>query len=656
MLAQSSSAAVDKRGNQQNSTIAIQLNSELQSKESPTEVEIILHEADKWREWMELVSPYDISLSNNDNFIKPTSTAGQAVLQYLNILDPLGLEYRGGREENGDIIMPFTFPAGVSLYNLIVNQKEFPYPRDPISLHFSVRTIDNANKKSAMLELVPESASTRAVFNGSSLGFEGDYFSNTSFTLEATNRIFADLIPEKYKVLGSPIVNAYNITPSIAGSDAILPTTSQNHVTRTTLPIDTYTLLRANRSLNSVPDPGRWLFASTANIFDPAKDQVRLEKVITYDPTSGFGSRFYDLSGDGYADHLSISANASQTQFSENVVANFGSVAIQPQFISIDSRQVLLADGVESNQEYPFNIRINASVHLDERPATTSSIGYTILNPGENLIDFSNTLFTERAKTLITILGDSVDLSAIPENGDFLSEILINNGQRVMFFEVEGGSLDQLSGLNDPRLSWFEATVVPDQDSKMLALSNANQTALTVNITPGVQGINPLIADLQNQAPILDFTAFATDQTITGTLAYGREAALDSSLGWYVISRADGAITAANGDTLLPGDVSYIQEALRAENLVDPLTGIQIKDLEISSKDFSIKGGRLLAPFAKVSNGETYFAFADANSDRLEHFYSFGTNKIGFEDLKGGGDRDFQDLVQMFDFKIDLLA
>jgi hypothetical protein len=225
-----------------------------------------------------------------------------------------------------------------------------------------------------------------------------------------------------------------------------------------------------------------------------------------------------------------------------------------------------------------------------------------------------------------------------------------------MFFEVEGGSLDQLTGLDDPRLSWFESEVVPDQDGEMLALSNANQTALTVKISKGVQGINPLIADLQNQAPILDFTAFATDQTITGKLAYGREAALDSTLGWYVISRVDGAITATNGDTLLPGHASYGHEALRADNLVDSLTGIQVNDGEVDSKDFSIKGGTLLAPYAKVSNGETYFAFASANSDGLDHFYSLGTNKIGFEDLKGGGDRDFQDLVQMFDFKINWLA
>jgi len=136
---------------------------------------------------MELVSPYNINLSVAG--ISKDTAAGETALQYLNILDPLGLEYRGGREENGDIIMPFTFPAGVSLYNLIINQKEFAYPRDTVSLNFSVKTIDGANKQSARLELVPESASTRAVFNGSSLAFEGDYLENDNLPLELTDQL-----------------------------------------------------------------------------------------------------------------------------------------------------------------------------------------------------------------------------------------------------------------------------------------------------------------------------------------------------------------------------------------------------------------------------------------------------------------------------------
>jgi len=628
-LPQRTEADLNKRGQETDNEITIQLDSRLQDQNDATEIEIILHDANAWRESMEVVSLYTFPLD-------PDTTEYNKNIQLFNLLTSTGLERANGKEESGDLIIPFTFPAGVSLYNLVVNQKEFASPRDKINLEYSVRTTDGASSKSAQIQLIPNDVSERAVFYGSTFN-ASDSFKN-KFTPDAKSWI-TNPVPLELEPQSSPIVYSYTITPSASNLLASQTISNNNHATRTTIPIDAYRIQRETDLFTSKPKQDAWLF-STLN---------KSDSLITYDPTSSFGARFYDLSGDGYADRLSITANASQTEFSNEVELGFGSVVMQPRFSSIDRQQVLIDDGVESNQTTPFNIRISASLDLDNRPTTTSNIGYVVLKQDE---DLSNTLFKERSKTLITSLGSSVDLSAIPDQAQFQSEILINTGQRVMFFELDGASLDQLTGVDDPRLSWFETEVVPEQNGKTLALSKANQTALTVNITPGVQGINPLIADLQNQAPILDFTAFATDQTITGTLAYGREAALDSSLGWYVISRADGAITAANGDTLLPGHASYTQEALRANNLVEPLTGIQINDREIGSKDFSIKGGRLLAPYAKVSNGETYFAFAAANSDGLEHFYSLGTNKIGFEDLKGGGDRDFQDLVQMFDFNI----
>jgi hypothetical protein len=49
-------------------------------------------------------------------------------------------------------------------------------------------------------------------------------------------------------------------------------------------------------------------------------------------------------------------------------------------------------------------------------------------------------------------------------------------------------------------------------------------------------------------------------------------------------------------------------------------------------------------------NGDTYFAFADASSDKLNHFKVLGTNLFGFEDQRGLGDRDYDDLVIGFSF------
>jgi hypothetical protein len=49
---------------------------------------------------------------------------------------------------------------------------------------------------------------------------------------------------------------------------------------------------------------------------------------------------------------------------------------------------------------------------------------------------------------------------------------------------------------------------------------------------------------------------------------------------------------------------------------------------------------------ATVANtGDTFYSFAAANADGYNHFKYLSNNKVGFEDLFGGGDRDHNDLT-----------
>jgi hypothetical protein len=41
----------------------------------------------------------------------------------------------------------------------------------------------------------------------------------------------------------------------------------------------------------------------------------------------------------------------------------------------------------------------------------------------------------------------------------------------------------------------------------------------------------------------------------------------------------------------------------------------------------------------------TYTAFIGANPDKTEHIRLLGDNTFGFEDMFGGGDRDYNDLI-----------
>ena len=152
-----STADLDKRGNQLDNTLVIQLNSDLQNQDSPTSVEIVLENAYEWRNAMDYVSLYDLNVEPYQTL--PGQPGIESEIALLDMLTPQGLEYNGGREENGNIIIPISFPVNTSIYNLIVNQKEVSNPIGKIDLQYSVRTTDGLNEESATVSLIPNNIS-----------------------------------------------------------------------------------------------------------------------------------------------------------------------------------------------------------------------------------------------------------------------------------------------------------------------------------------------------------------------------------------------------------------------------------------------------------------------------------------------------------------
>jgi hypothetical protein len=65
-----------------------------------------------------------------------------------------------------------------------------------------------------------------------------------------------------------------------------------------------------------------------------------------------------------------------------------------------------------------------------------------------------------------------------------------------------------------------------------------------------------------------------------------------------------------------------------------------------------VNAGDLVA--MKLTNNATnttYWAFAQANPDNgAAHMWNYGSNVWGWEDMYGGGDRDYNDLVVQIDF------
>jgi hypothetical protein len=138
-----------------------------------------------------------------------------------------------------------------------------------------------------------------------------------------------------------------------------------------------------------------------------------------------------------------------------------------------------------------------------------------------------------------------------------------------------------------------------------------------------------------------------------------REASFDNYVGFYKVTDENGGIDTNNDGTadLLPGDSGYIQAAVN-QHLSG--LGLNVANGNKSTFNSNLLGGGLYVPFIIVngrpdtilnsdisasSNPDIYFTYLGANSDRVDHVRLLGDNTFGFEDLRGGGDMDYNDLV-----------
>jgi hypothetical protein len=137
-----------------------------------------------------------------------------------------------------------------------------------------------------------------------------------------------------------------------------------------------------------------------------------------------------------------------------------------------------------------------------------------------------------------------------------------------------------------------------------------------------------------------------------GSFSLFREAQFNNFVGLYRIEDTAGRL--ASG--LAPGDSGYAQEAIQ-----NRVTGVNLQvgnQQTTTVSNISFEAG-LYAPFIIVdgtvdeflAGGRTaYFAYTEANSDGQDHILLLGNNVFGFEDLAGGGDFDYNDLIVQIEF------
>jgi Domain of unknown function (DUF4114) len=266
----------------------------------------------------------------------------------------------------------------------------------------------------------------------------------------------------------------------------------------------------------------------------------------------------------------------------------------------------------------------------------------------------------DRAQTIFSALGNS----DFDQQNDGKSDRYLNitPGKKVEFLEIVDNTLD---AVKSELLAGTATTKVifsnPDANAGKADLVNFSSTAnsyaidfkdlvLKVDVLdnlslPGGNGLQG-----KSEGQLIDLRAYAKTQAVFDTKTIG-EASYKNFIALYEVE--DEAGTLANG--LKPTDVGYAEAAIQSAVLATIFKSQVDKGLTLS-------GGKILAPVVVAngtfndflknnplnkadSNVHAYFNFVGANTDKVDHFRLLGDNKFGVEDVYGGGDRDYNDLI-----------
>jgi uncharacterized protein YkwD len=239
----------------------------------------------------------------------------------------------------------------------------------------------------------------------------------------------------------------------------------------------------------------------------------------------------------------------------------------------------------------------------------------------------------DRSQTIFSTLGGAFFDPTISR------QLTFQAGQRLQFFAVKDDTIDAakatlaLGGIVNNVLignsSLLPITAVGDKLNLAWNGTSSNlllQAELSNQVLPGTL--------LQDKVDVVNLSNQAG--TLAATFTVQSDAAYKNTVGFYTV---DDALTGRVGN-LLPTDAGYAQAAIsRAVASINSVNGTAVVNNQ------NLNGGTILAPYIIANGTATYFAYMGANSDKVDHIKLLGDNRFGFEDLAGGGDRDYNDVV-----------
>ncbi|MBE9174184.1 FG-GAP repeat protein [Synechocystis salina LEGE 06155] len=237
--------------------------------------------------------------------------------------------------------------------------------------------------------------------------------------------------------------------------------------------------------------------------------------------------------------------------------------------------------------------------------------------------------------------------------------------------------INKLTGTESQFFGDFSASNLEANRYYMLYSQQGGKTTFSINTPPTVEtdsrgyhqlSFDGITAEISSKTLVVPGIL---NQTITVEASISRAGAYDNAIALYQVDSLTGGLD-VNGDRqidLKPGEIGYLQAALnRAQN---PLTGVSLTAPDsffgTTKQTINLLGNNMYgmviipnATIAEVLNQNpgndpnlgpvALFSFNEANPGGISQMSRLGSNLFGFEDIVGGGDQDYNDVILQFSF------